>query len=117
MASSVQADRIVGAGPEKAARHWPSWQVPARAMREWHQLAASLALLEEQPACEGQPELWWERPSTPAGQRAEESAVAECALCPVVAACASYAIAAGEREGVWGGMTAAERRTAVAERA
>jgi WhiB family redox-sensing transcriptional regulator len=33
-----------------------------------------------------------------------------CALCPVKDACLDHALAAREKDGVWGGMTAIERR-------
>ncbi|HSX97101.1 MAG TPA: WhiB family transcriptional regulator, partial [Streptomyces sp.] len=39
-----------------------------------------------------------------------EQARAVCHRCPVVAACASWALRSGEYEGVWGAMTAGERR-------
>lgn len=40
----------------------------------------------------------------------EERAKAVCAGCPVRAQCLDYAIRAGERYGIWGGMTELERR-------
>jgi len=40
----------------------------------------------------------------------EASAKAVCMKCEVRRDCLSYAIAAGERYGVWGGMNAQERR-------
>lgn len=40
----------------------------------------------------------------------EASAKAVCAHCGVVQECLDYALAAGERYGVWGGMNADERR-------
>lgn len=46
--------------------------------------------------------------------RATNSFVAEaqrvCAGCPVRAACGEYAIRANEKQGVWGGLSAVERR-------
>lgn len=33
-----------------------------------------------------------------------------CAMCPVQAACAEYALVSGEPEGVWGGLTPDERK-------
>ncbi len=33
-----------------------------------------------------------------------------CWRCPVMKVCAAYALAAGEREGVWGGTLPDERR-------
>lgn len=40
----------------------------------------------------------------------EARAKAVCAGCPVVTECRSYALRAGETEGIWGGLTPAERR-------
>ncbi|MFI6918443.1 WhiB family transcriptional regulator [Nonomuraea spiralis] len=40
----------------------------------------------------------------------EARAKAVCALCPVIAECRSYALRAGETEGIWGGLTPQERR-------
>jgi WhiB family transcriptional regulator, redox-sensing transcriptional regulator len=39
----------------------------------------------------------------------EARAKAICARCPVIRECAAYAIAAGERYGVWGGLSERER--------
>ncbi len=51
----------------------------------------------------------------PAEQEADE-AKAICALCEVRQPCLEFAIAAGERFGVWGGLTPQERRSLVAKR-
>ncbi|MFI0417822.1 WhiB family transcriptional regulator [Spongiactinospora sp. 9N601] len=40
----------------------------------------------------------------------ETRAKAVCGRCPVMAECRAYALRAGEREGIWGGMTPQERR-------
>lgn len=34
-----------------------------------------------------------------------------CSTCPLLDACATYAIVGHEREGIWGGLTATERNT------
>lgn len=53
----------------------------------------------------------------PAGERGvpkrerERAAQRICAGCPVREECAEFALAHGERHGVWGGTTAAERAT------
>ncbi|NNM44593.1 WhiB family transcriptional regulator [Knoellia koreensis] len=49
------------------------------------------------------PEAWW-------SSSLEAEAVAVCRSCPVARECLAYALAAGERDGVWGGFTNAERR-------
>ena len=48
----------------------------------------------------------------PAGEEESLTAAAKsiCAACPVVEECLQYAIATNQSEGVWGGMTGAERR-------
>ena len=49
----------------------------------------------------------------------EEDAVqakAICAQCPVREACLEYALAARERDGVWGGATERERRRMIRHR-
>ena len=51
----------------------------------------------------------------PAEQEAEE-AKSICALCEVRQPCLEFAIAAGERFGIWGGLTTVERRSLIAKR-
>ena len=51
----------------------------------------------------------------PAEQEADE-AKAVCATCEVRQPCLEFSIAAGERFGVWGGLTPQERRSLVAKR-
>lgn len=45
-----------------------------------------------------------------------EPAKAVCNACPVREACLEFALAAREREGVWGGATERERRRIVRQR-
>jgi WhiB family redox-sensing transcriptional regulator len=45
-----------------------------------------------------------------------DAAKAICQMCPVREACLEFAIAAREKEGVWGGLTARERRRLVRQR-
>ncbi|MGP9537012.1 WhiB family transcriptional regulator [Brachybacterium sp. AOP43-C2-M15] len=61
----------------------------------------------EVPCAGWQRELW--HGETKAEQAA---AVRLCLECPVMVECAAYADAAGERWGVWGGVTERERRRA-----
>lgn len=85
--------------------------IPSHALAEWRALAAVLA--EHGPApCESvDAEEWW-----PArGQ--ETYAPTACRRCPAREACLGYALAAGEREGIWGGLTPDQRRTMVREAA
>ncbi|SDT64673.1 WhiB family transcriptional regulator, redox-sensing transcriptional regulator [Streptomyces sp. TLI_053] len=46
----------------------------------------------------------------------EEQAKQVCARCPVLLACREHALAQPEPYGVWGGLTAAERRVVLARR-
>ncbi|MFI9610484.1 WhiB family transcriptional regulator [Streptomyces sp. NPDC052023] len=41
----------------------------------------------------------------------ESTARAVCAACPVRTQCARFAVACGQRYGVWGGLTEADRRS------
>ena len=45
-----------------------------------------------------------------------EDAKAICELCAVREACLEYAITAREKDGVWGGLTARERRRVIRQR-
>lgn len=89
---------------------YPSWVVPAAAQGEWAVLQAALSeMWPLVPPCADDPELFFA--SSNSTKRAE--AVDLCQSCPIRAQCLSYAVAAAEREGIWGGLTAAERRAAV----
>ena len=85
------------------------WAVPRRAAAEWLRLFRSLS--EAGPvACEtGDVAAWWpdsrhlHAPST-------NVAIAACRRCPAAEPCLSYAMAADERYGIWGGALPAERR-------
>lgn len=46
---------------------------------------------------------------TPEDLRAVRRAQAICGTCPVVDECLSYALETNQSEGIWGGLTAAER--------
>ncbi len=67
-----------------------------------------------QGACRGEdPGLFFH----PEGERGrllvecDDAAKAVCARCPVIALCASHALAVREPYGVWGGLTEDERET------
>jgi WhiB family redox-sensing transcriptional regulator len=47
---------------------------------------------------------------------AAAEAKAICDLCPVREPCLEYAISAREKDGVWGGLTARERRRLIRQR-
>ncbi|MGB9112001.1 MAG: WhiB family transcriptional regulator [Acidimicrobiales bacterium] len=63
-------------------------------------------------ACRGlDPEIFY-----PATDEEADEAKAICAICPVRQMCLEHALAAREREGVWGGLTERERRRVVRQR-
>lgn len=52
----------------------------------------------------------------PVTEEDADEAKAICGVCPVREACLEFALAAREREGVWGGCTERERRRIVRQR-
>lgn len=61
---------------------------------------------QEQAACRGMdPELWF-------SERGESTSEAKevCRCCPVRRECSEFALANGERFGVWGGLSERQRR-------
>jgi WhiB family transcriptional regulator, redox-sensing transcriptional regulator len=66
----------------------------------------------QRSACRGlDPEIFF-----PATDEEAEEAKAICAVCPVRQMCLEHALAAREREGVWGGLTERERRRVIRQR-
>lgn len=63
-------------------------------------------------ACKGvDPELFFVgRADTASGQPDRAAAKAVCRRCPVRTECLDHALAAGERHGIWGGLTELERK-------
>ena len=47
---------------------------------------------------------------------AADAAKAICALCPVADSCLEFAVSTRENDGVWGGLTARERRRLIRQR-
>lgn len=65
----------------------------------------------DRAACRGtDTELFFPSVNGAAAQRAHRQAKAVCATCPVLAQCLSWALTSGIDFGVWGGLTADERR-------
>src|SRR2546425_571772 len=63
-------------------------------------------------ACRGiDPEIFY-----PVSDEDAEEAKAICAVCSVRQACLEHALAAREKEGVWGGATERERRRIIRQR-
>lgn len=100
-------DVLLEPAPELVVRNVvsaPMCAVPAVALEAWFALQVALVVAGPTP-CEADPELWFAR----AEARAED-AVYGCSRCPVLTACRAYALAAGERDGTWGGLTEMDRR-------
>jgi len=65
-----------------------------------------------QARCRGlDPEIFY-----PIADEESEEAKAVCGECPVRLACLEYALAARERDGIWGGCTEKERRRIIRQR-
>ena len=80
--------------------------IPSAALVEWRTLALAIAV-HGPASCEGAvlpADAWWS-----GHEEDNELARQACNLCAVRPQCLAYAQAAGEREGVWGGLTPAER--------
>jgi WhiB family redox-sensing transcriptional regulator len=99
------------AAPADQSPAWPAWQVPAGALGAWVELRLAVAsLLPSRPPCSTDPEAWWSTRASESKAARQDAAVAGCLTCPLLQPCRRYALAAGERDGVWGGLTPAERR-------
>ena len=71
---------------------------PTRGLAEYQALTLTLADLDHPTPCQLDPERWY------SDERAERLAAADaCWDCPVIQACGTYADAADERFGCWGG--------------
>lgn len=78
--------------------------VPEHARTEWDALHDVLSGAWTDTPCLGPGRAAW------LGTVAEQADAADrCLDCPAMQECAAYALAAGERDGTWGGMTARER--------
>jgi Transcription factor WhiB len=85
------------------------WGVSPRAAAEWRVLIRSLAVART-VACEtGDPAAWWPE-AREANAPPARGALEACRRCPAAGPCLSYALAADERFGIWGGTTPADRR-------
>jgi WhiB family transcriptional regulator, redox-sensing transcriptional regulator len=79
-------------------------------MKEKLYLALAEAIRENgsTPCMESDPEIFYS--GTEEMPRAWQDAVKMCKTCPVRAECAAYAVEAEEIFGVWGGLTANQRK-------
>ena len=73
------------------------------------ELAEAIAENGSTPCMESDPDLFFA--STDEMARGWQDAVKLCKTCPVRAKCAAYAIEAEETYGVWGGLTANQRKS------
>ena len=87
-----------------------AWLIPPEARNEWLTLTRAVDALGDTVPCRtGDPDAWW--PDKKAlDSPATLGAIAACWSCGAREACLSYALAADEREGVWGGLLPEERR-------
>ncbi|WP_347059660.1 WhiB family transcriptional regulator [Blastococcus sp. HT6-30] len=79
------------------------WAIPPEALPQWRRLAEVLHVEGPAPCEEGDPDAWWP------DRAADPLAVRICGGCPAKVECLDYALAADERDGLWGGLTRAER--------
>ncbi|MGV9255300.1 WhiB family transcriptional regulator [Streptomyces sp. NPDC003697] len=71
----------------------------------------------ERGACRSEdPELFFPLGDGGLSLRQTEQARAVCRRCPVLRECRAFALRNRERDGIWGGMTATERRRVLASR-
>ncbi|MGP5252666.1 WhiB family transcriptional regulator [Brachybacterium alimentarium] len=78
--------------------------VPAHARPAWDALQAQILANGPTP-CAGPDRNDWTGNATQ-----QDRAADRCLDCPVMTACLTYADTADEREDVWGGLTATQRR-------
>lgn len=83
------------------------WGIPAAARDAWSELAEVLHRDGPAPCEEGTPDAWW--PTRDADSTDTTLAARCCTDCPARVECLTYALAADEQDGIWGGLTASER--------
>jgi hypothetical protein len=87
----------------------PAWAIPPKALREWLALSRQVETIGTVPCRTSDPEAWWpDRKSVNAA--AAQMAIDACCACRAMNACLTYALAADEREGIWGATLPDERR-------
>jgi WhiB family redox-sensing transcriptional regulator len=79
---------------------------------EYRQLSAAIEEHGETP-CMSAPDLFFSDEEKDWGQKMTDTYAAKrlCSGCPVKLECLQYALAAPERDGVWGGLSTGERKT------
>lgn len=92
---------------EHGARIGEFYGIPAGAHAAWSELAQVLAVDGPAPCEEGAPDAWW---PARAGDVDDAALAARCCVdCPARVECLAYALAADERDGIWGGLTPDQR--------
>ena len=94
-------------GPGASPDH--SWAVPPQAEAEWLELQHVLDKAGPVACQTEDASAWWPDRYAVKGP-AVKQAVASCGTCSAAQACLSYAVAADERYGIWGGTLPEERR-------
>lgn len=80
-----------------------------RAFKEHNDLRLAIIDLPTTTACQKlDPDIWYPEQGPPLDITIEAKRL--CSLCPVQVECLAYAIAANERHGIWGGLSADSRK-------
>jgi hypothetical protein len=98
-----------------ASKEVPAWAIPPQALAEWLRLSALVDEIGAVPCRTSDPEAWWPDRRDLDSPRTR-LAVQGCWRCSARSECLAYAVAAGEREGVWGGQLPHERASVLGER-
>lgn len=80
-----------------------TFAVPAHALGAWEQLHAQILATGPTPCAGAGRDLWT------GTEQQQRRAAARCMSCAALTACDTYADAAEERSGTWGGYTSRER--------
>ena len=87
--------------------------MPPQALTQWLRLAALIDEIVAVPCRTSDPEAWW--PDRKAvDDFAARMALEACSVCAARRACRAYALAADEREGIWGATLRPDRQGAPA---
>src|SRR3954468_11620609 len=85
------------------------WAIPPEALQEWLTLAAVVDEIGPVPCESSDADAWWPVRSD-AGGFGTRMALDGCSVCGARDTCLAYALAADEREGIWGATLPHERR-------
>lgn len=76
-------------------------------VRDWRKLADAASEVGDHLPCRQAPDLYF---ATVGEMHEIRLAKKACQPCPIRAMCLEYALKHNEHEGIWGGMTASERK-------